>query len=29
MEVLVGYRVYRENGDKVDSINGKNYFGWS
>lgn len=28
-EVLVGYRVYRDNGDKVDNVNGNNYFGWS
>ena len=29
LELQVGYRIYRENGDKVDQINSKQYFGWS
>jgi len=28
-EVFIGYRVYNENGEKMDTISGKKYTGWS
>ncbi len=28
-QVLVGYRVYREDGDKTDNTNSLAYYGWS